>query len=134
MWKDLQYAWRAIGRNRAFALVAILSLAVGIGANTAIFSILNAILLRPRPVSNPEQLVELYVGEQQQPYQTSSYPSYLDLRDRNEVFGGLAAYGIRQFKLGDAGEVEPIWGEAVSGNYFDLLGVDAFKGRRILPE
>ena len=81
-----------------------------------------------------EQLVEIYVGEGDQPYQTTSYLSYVELRDRNEVLSGLAAYGITQFKLGVANEVEQIWGEAVSGNYFDVLGVPAHKGRTFLPE
>ncbi|HKG48695.1 MAG TPA: ABC transporter permease [Pyrinomonadaceae bacterium] len=126
---DLRYGAKMLWKSKGFTIVAVISLAAGIGANSAIFSLTNSILLRPRPVSQPEQLVELYVGEGEQPYQTTSYPSYLELRDHNDVLSGLAAYGIRQFKLGDANEVEQIWGEAVSGNYFDVLGVAAQKGR-----
>src|SRR5215213_5796170 len=126
---DLRYGAKMLWKSKGFTIVAVTSLAAGIGANSAIFSLTNSILLRPRPVSQPEQLVELYVGEGEQPYQTTSYPSYLELRDHNDVLSGLAAYGIRQFKLGDANEVEQIWGEAVSGNYFDVLGVAAQKGR-----
>ena len=126
---DLRYGAKKLWKSKGLTVVALVSLAVGIGANSAIFSLVNSILLRARPVSHPEQLVELYVGEGQQPYQTTSYPSYLELRDRNDVLSGLAAYGIRQFKFGDANEVEQIWGEAVSGNYFDVLGVAAQKGR-----
>lgn len=127
---DLRYGAKMLWKSRAVTIVAVISLAVGIGANSAIFSLLNSLLLRPRPVSHPEQLVELYVSEgEQHPYSTTSYPSYLDLRDRNDVLSGLAAYGIRQFKFGDANEVEQIWGEAVSGNYFDVLGVTAQRGR-----
>src|SRR5689334_9864853 len=127
---DLRYGAKMLWKSKGVTLVAVISLAVGIGANSAIFSLVNSILLRPRPVSHPEQLVELYVSEgEQQPYSSTSYPSYLDLRDRNDVLSGLAAYGIQQFKFGDANEVEQIWGEAVSGNYFDVLGVSAQKGR-----
>src|SRR5215211_5017360 len=109
---DLRYGAKMLGKSKGVTTVAVISLAVGIGANSAIFSLVNSILLRPRPVSHPEQLVELYVGEGEQPYQTTSYPSYVDLRDHNDVLSGLAAYGIQQFKFGDANEVEQIWGEA----------------------
>jgi len=129
MLTDLRYGAKMLWKNKGVTIVAVVSLAVGIGANSVIFSLVNSIFLRPRAVSQPQQLVELYVGEADRPYDTTSYPSYLDLRDHNEVFSGLAAYGILQFKLGDANGVEQLWGEAVSGNYFDVLGVGAFKGR-----
>ncbi|HEX6046848.1 MAG TPA: ABC transporter permease [Pyrinomonadaceae bacterium] len=131
---DLRYGLKMLWKSKGVTIVAIVSLAAGIGANSAIFSIVNSVLLRPRPIANPEQVVELYVGHKDHPYETTSYPSYLDFRDRNEVFTGLAAYGIRQFKLGGANEVEQIWGEAVSANYFDVLGVPASRGRTFLPE
>ena len=127
---DLRYGAKMLWKSKGVTIVAVISLAVGIGANSAIFSLVNSILLRPRPVSHPEQLVELYVSEgERQPYSSTSYPSYVELRDRNDVLSGLAAYGIRQFNFGNANEVEQIWGEAVSGNYFDALGVAAQKGR-----
>jgi macrolide transport system ATP-binding/permease protein len=132
--KDLSYGLRTLGRSFSFTIVAVLSLAVGIGANSAIFSIVNSLLLRPRPVANPEQIVELYTGEREKPYETCSYPSDVEFRDRNAVFTGLAAYGIRQFRFGDANEVEQIWGEVVSGNYFDVLGVRAVEGRTFLGQ
>lgn len=132
---DLRYGARTLLKNKGLTFVAVFSLAVGIGANSAIFSIVNALLLRPRAVSRPEQLVQLYAGHRQQPYQTLSYPSYVDLRDRSSVFSGLAAYGLGwQFKLGGADDVELVWGEPVSSNYFDVLGVRAWRGRMFLPE
>jgi predicted permease len=127
--KDLTHGLRLLRRNPGFAAVAILSLAIGIAANSAIFSVVNSMLLRPRAVSNPDELVELFVGDRRQPYQSCSYPSYLDFRQRNEVFSGLAAYGIRQFTFGDATQVEYVWGEAVSGNYFDVLGILPHQGQ-----
>jgi len=131
---DLRYGAKMLWKSKGVTVVAVVSLAIGIGANSAIFSLVNSILLRPRPVSHPEQLIEIYVGEGDQPYQNTSYLSYVELRDRNEVLSGLAAYGIDQFKLGVADGVEQIWGEAVSGNYFDVLGVPAHKGRTFVPE
>src|SRR6185436_20788135 len=131
---DLRYGAKMLWKSKGVTIVAVVSLAVGIGANSVIFSLVNSILLRPRPVSHPEQLVELYVGHAGHPYETTSSPSYLELRDRNEVLSGLAAYGIQQFNLGHANEVEQLWGEAVSGNYFDVLGVAAHKGRTFSAE
>ena len=132
---DLRYGSRMLWKNKGLTFVAVFSLAVGIGANSAIFSIVNAILLRPHAVSRPEELVLVYAGRKDMPYQTLSYPSYLDFRERNGVFTDLAAYGLGwQFRLGGADDVELVWGEPVSSNYFDVLGVRAFRGRTFLPE
>jgi len=132
--KDIRYGVRSLLRRPGFTAIAVITLALGIGANTAIFSIVNAILLRPRPVAQPERLVELYVGDANNPYQSSAYQDFLIFRDQPEIFSGLAAYHIEQFKLGGAENVEQIFGEAVSANYFELLGVKAIKGRTFLPE
>src|SRR5215207_9187505 len=132
--QDLRYGVKQLWKSKGVTIVGIVSLAVGIGANSVIFSLVNSLLLRPRAVANPDQLVELYTGYGDQPYQTCSYPSYLDLRDHNDVLSALAGYGIRQFKFEDGNQVEQIWGEAVSGNYFDVLGVHAFRGRTIVAE
>ena len=131
---DLRYGAKMLWKSKGVTIVAVVSLAIGIGANSAIFSLINSILLRPRPVSHPESLVEIYVGEGEHLYHATSYPSYVELRDRNEVLSGLAAYGVTQYKLGVADGVEQIWAERVSGNYFDVLGVGAQKGRTFLPE
>src|SRR5678816_3789300 len=91
---DLRYGAKMLWKSKGITIVAVISLAVGIGANSAIFSLFNSLLLRPRAVSRPEKIDKLYVSEgEQQPYSTSSYPSYLELRDRNDVLNGLAAYG-----------------------------------------
>ena len=131
---DLRYGAKMLWKSKGITLIAVISLAVGIGANSAIFSLVNSIFLRPPAISRPAEIVQLYVSEgEQQPYSSTSYPSYLDLRDHNDVLSGLAAYGIRQFNLGET-DVEQIWGEAVSGNYFDVLGVPAQKGRTFSPD
>jgi predicted permease len=132
--QDLRYAARTLSKRPGFALLVVVTLALGIGANTAVVSVVNAMLFRPRPVAQPERLVELYVGDVSHPYHAGSYQDFLIFRDQPEIFSGLAAYSVEQFKLGGAEEVEQVWGEAVSGNYFELLGVSAAGGRTFLPE
>jgi putative ABC transport system permease protein len=132
--KDIRYGARNLLSRPGFTLIAVVTLAIGIGANTAVFSIVNALLFRARPVAQPERLVELYSGNSSNPYHASTYPDFLIFREQTEIFSGLAAYHIDQFKLGGADEVEQVFGEAVSGNYFELLGVTAIKGRTFLPE
>jgi predicted permease len=132
--QDMRYAIRTLLKKPGFAVIAVVTLAAGIGANTAVFSIVNALLFRPRPVAQPERLVELYVGDAGHPYHNGSYQDFLLFREQTEIFSGLAAYSVEQFKLGGAEDVEQVWGETVSGNYFELLGVRAERGRTFLPE
>src|SRR5688572_25041193 len=131
---DIRYGIRNLLKRPGFTAIAIVTLGIGIGANTAVFSMVNALLLRPRPVAQPERLVELYVGDAANPYTSGSYPDYLIFREQRQVFSGLAAYQVQQFKLGGAEDVELVFGEAVSGNYFDVLGVNARYGRTFAPE
>jgi putative ABC transport system permease protein len=132
--KDIRYGIRSLVKRLGFTAIAIVTLALGIGANTAVFSIVNAMLFRARPVAQPERLVELYSGQPGNPYHASAYPDFLVFRDQPEIFSALAAYHIEQFKLGGSDHVEQVFGEVVSGNYFDLLGVNTIKGRSFLPE
>jgi putative ABC transport system permease protein len=134
LWQDLRYGARMLRKRPGFTFIAVLTLALGISANTVGFSILNAILFRPRPVAEPERLVELYSSEPRNSYGVSSYQDYVTFREQGEVFSGLAAYRPGRYKLGGEDGVEPVIGEAVSGNYFDVLGVKAFSGRMFLPE
>jgi macrolide transport system ATP-binding/permease protein len=132
--QDLRYGARMLVKNPGFTTIAVLTLALGISANTVVFSIINAVLFRPRPVAEPERLVELYSSDARNPYAGSGYQDYLNFRDQGEVFSGLAAYRPGRFKLSVEDGVEPVIGEVVSGNYFDVLGVRAFSGRMFLPE
>jgi predicted permease len=132
--QDLRYGVRMLVKNPGFTTIAVLTLALGIGANTVVFSIINAVLFRPRPVAEPERLVELYSGDARNPYGGAAYQDYLSFRDQGEVFSGLAAYRPGRYKLGGEDGVEPVIGEVVSGNYFDVIGVKAFRGRTFLPE
>ena len=133
--RDVVYALRALPRSPAFAAVAILSLALGIGANTTIFTVINAVLLHPLPVSNSSELVSMYTLDRKNPgYFLCSYPNYLEYRDQNNVFSGLILYSTLPLALNTAERPEQIGGQIVTGNYFQVLGVKAALGRTFLPE
>ncbi|HEX8091373.1 MAG TPA: ABC transporter permease [Blastocatellia bacterium] len=134
MLQDLRYGFRMLIKRPGFTAVAVLSLALGIGANTAIFSFVNAVLLRPLPVAAPDELMFVFSGRAESPYSVSSYPDYVDYRDRNEVFSGLAAYSGLSVSMATGDEAEAVSGAIVSGNYFDVLGVKFAQGRAFLPE
>lgn len=123
--QDARYAARTLRRSPAFAAVAVLSLALGIGANTVVFTFLNALILRPLPVDRPEELVTVMDGRGM----TQSFPTYRELRDRNTTMSGVA--GIRFAPMGfDTGSgPRRVWGYLVTGNYFDVLGVRPAVGR-----
>jgi len=134
--QDVRYGLRTLRKSPGFTAVAALSLALGIGANTAIFSLVNTVLLRPLPVENPERLVSLNSasekGDSVDP--TFSYLNYRDLRDRNNVLDGLIAYRMAPISLSHDGINERAWGYLATGNYFDVLGVKPALGRLLTPE
>ena len=131
--QDLRYAFRTLRKSLLFAIVAVVSLALGIGANTAIFSLVNQLMLELLPVKHPEQLVLLrgegdHYGSNTGP-NAISYPMYQDFRDKNSVFQGMfCKYGTR-LSLATEGRTELVSAELVSGNYFPVLGVRAALGR-----
>jgi putative ABC transport system permease protein len=132
--QDLRYAVRQMRKNPGFTAVAMLTLALGIGANTAIFSVLNGVLLKMLPVREPAELVQLEETYRGQAFNFFSYPTYLRLRDTNQVFSNLFAWAIRGMNAKFGGDVEPVEGMYVTGNYYAGLGVPALVGRTILPE
>src|SRR4029453_12309609 len=132
--KDIRYAFRSLIKRPGFAVIGVLSLALGIGANTAIFSLVNTVLLRSLPVANPEQVVAVNLRGKGDSFSAFSYPNYKDFRDRNDVLSGLAAYRFISLSMSRSGNNERVWGYLVSGNYFDVLGVNAIKGRTFQPE
>src|SRR5262245_26342601 len=136
LWQDLRYGGRILLKNPGFTLVAVITLALGIGAKTAIFSIVNAILLRsPTGVSEPEQLVQ--VGWTRNNFKIISglrYPDYCDYRDQNTVFSGLAIMGSLPIHLSTGSDAERVTGALVSGNYFNVLGMKVRLGRTLMPE
>ena len=131
MWRDTRYAFRILIKRPGFTVVAILTLGLGIGANTAIFSVINALLLRPLPIERPGELISLNSTFEGHSFTTFSYPNYKDYRDRNLVFAGLIAYQFAPLSMSHEGINERLWGYLVSGNYFDVLGVKAALGRVI---
>ena len=134
--QEFRYALRRLLRTPGFTLVAILSLALGIGANSAIFSIVNAFLFRSLHVRAPEQLVEIYTADDNgYQYSTSSYPDYVSLRAATrDVFADVIAYElmIAQNNLGESAPL--VMGETVTGNYFTALGVQPVLGRAIVRD
>jgi predicted permease len=142
--QDIRFGLRMLRKSPAFTLVAVLTLALGIGANTAIFSLINAVLLKMLPVKNPGQLVA--IGDPTQVGRRSvgtpqvdilSYPLYQHLRDHTEVFSGMLASGQVhrvQISMGKSDITNDATGALVSGNYFSVLGVDALIGRTLSPE
>jgi predicted permease len=125
--QDVRYGLRTLVADPGFAAAAVLSLALGIGANTAIFSILNAVMLRSLPVEDPRQLVQLQVGKSP----SFTNPIWEQVRDHQQAFSGTLAYGSNRFDLSDGGETHFAQGIFVSGDFFRVLGVPAVRGRMI---
>jgi predicted permease len=124
--RDVAYALRLLVRNPGFTMVAVLSLALGIGANAFVFSVVNALVFQPLPVDHPERLVFL---ETKEGHPSHSFPNYRDIRDRNQTFTGLAGYRISPMEMESHSGPERIWGYLATGNYFDVLGVRPWMGR-----
>src|SRR6202051_94748 len=138
LWNDLRYALRILRKSPVFTAVAVLSLALGIGANTAIFTLLDQILLRLLPVKNPQELVLLTTRGHH--YGSNwggnaiSYPMYRDFQDHNEAFSGMFSRFPDHVSLTFGGQSERVAAELVSGTYFAVLGVSTVLGRAIGPD
>ncbi len=134
MVQDVRFAFRMLVKQPAIALIAIVTLALGIGANTAVFSFVNALLLRPLGgVAHPQQLVQIGRQYPDKPYVSdSSYPDFLDFRSASTVTG-IAVMTPTAFHLSAGGATERVEGERVSGDYFDVLGVTPAQGRLLSP-
>jgi predicted permease len=131
-WQDIRYALRTLRASPVFAATAVLTLALGTGANLVTFSGLNTILFRKLPVARPDGLVEV-TNQTHPPLPAFSYPDYKDFRDRNKVFSALTAYRFFPMSLSRNGRNQRLWGYVVTGNYFDLLGEKALIGRAFVP-
>ncbi|HEV7844434.1 MAG TPA: ABC transporter permease, partial [Pyrinomonadaceae bacterium] len=136
LWQDVRYGVRSLLKKPGFAFVAVLTLALGIGANSTIFSFVNAILLRPLPYSNPERLVMLDENSSKQGVASMgvSFPNFLDWREQNHVFEDIAAYGEDTYTLAGGGEPEQVPGARISSGLFEILGVAPTTGRTFRPE
>lgn len=137
LWQDIRYGIRMLAKSPGFTAVAVLTLALGIGANTAIFTLIDALLLKSLPgVKDPQQLVRVTV----RPWPWLSYPQYEGLCDANRSLSGLFAHAGQDFERrvrvpgSDAADAEWVWAPPVSGNFFSVLGVSAILGRTLTPE
>ena len=130
LWQDIRYGSRMLVKSPGFTVVAVLTLAIGISANVAMFSVVNAVLLRPLPFEEPDRLVVVQQRGKQQGWTTGwSYPDFLDWREQNPVFDGFAAYTRAQFDLNDAEGASKVEGAIVSGGFFSMLETSAGLGR-----
>ena len=136
LWQDIRYALRMLVKNPGFTTVAVIALALGIGANSAIFSVVNTVLLRPLPYKDAERLVMVWeeASKHGYPQDTPAVANYIDWRDQNQVFEGMAAIADQSFNLTGAGDPERIEGRRVSANLFSLLGAEPQLGRAFTPE
>ena len=125
--RDVRFSLRALRKSRGFTIVAVVTLALVIGANAVVFSVLNALILRPLHVPQPESLYTIEHGSNKS--LELSYPDYLDLRDRNRSFEGLAAYNNGQAGLDTGDNPSRAFVDEVTGNYFDVFGIQPYLGR-----
>jgi len=142
LWQDIRYGFRMLSKDAGFTLIAVLTLGLGIGANSGIFSVMSQVLLQRLPVPHPEQLVLLYApglrhghvsSDEVDGSESFSYPMYKDLRDRTNVFAGLAAKADFPISVTYQGNTERASSDIVSGNYFETLGIRPALGRLLLP-
>lgn len=132
---DIRFGLRTMRKKLGVVVLIVITLALGIGANSATFNLVNAVLGRPLPVEKPANLVVLYTQKlKAEGLSNISYPDYVDYRDNNQVFSGLVAYSALPLNLSTGEANERVWGEIVTGNYFDMLGVKAALGRTFTPE
>jgi predicted permease len=135
LFKDLKYGARMLFRYKAFSLIAVLSLALGIGANTAIFSLVQTMLFSPFPVEAPNELAAVFATDQRNPGNLPlSHLNFKDVRDQNSVFSGTAAMTFAQVNMLVDQSSEQVFAQVVTGNYFDVLGMKPALGRTFRPE
>src|SRR5580700_12068846 len=134
--QDVRYGMRMLLNRPGFTVAAVLVLALGIGANSAVFSLINAFLLKPLHVEKPEELAGLYSRDTKHPdtYRAFSYPNYVDIRDHNQAFSSLAALNAALVGIQEGDSTRQTLATIVSSNYFSTLGVSMFKGRAFRAE
>jgi predicted permease len=137
--QDLRFAARLLFKNPGFTAVAVLSLALGIGANSTIFTLVSAVLLHPLPMQDPDRLVAVFTTDERNRgsffnYMPTSRPNFEDYRKHNDVFTGMVAYNGLPLAFSGKGEPEQIFGEMVTGDFFGVLGVTPARGRAFLPD
>ena len=133
MLSDLRYGLRQLLKNPGFTIVAVITLALGIGANTAIFSVVNAVLLKPLPFPQPNELVAFASTDARESGKVDlnnlSYPDFFDFREQNRTFASMAVHRAKGYALMDASGAQTVQGRKVSAEFFDVLGVKPVRGR-----
>src|ERR1035438_10307989 len=133
--EDLRYGLRALAKNRGFTAVAVFSLALGIGANTTVFTLVHAVLMRPLPVADPARLVEVYTLDARTPGNWGcSFPNYQEYRSHTQALSSLMLYTGVGLNLTGGAEPRLVMGQIATANYFSALGVEPVVGRGFLPE
>ena len=133
-WQDLRYGARMLVKSPGFTTIAVLTLALGIGANTSIFSVVNGVLLRPLPYRDPQRLAMVWATKPQYLVNPINPAEFVDLRDQNQSFEHVAAFQPLSLNITQGGEPEVLGGTCASVNLFTLLGVEAKLGRTFLAE
>ncbi|HET6374142.1 MAG TPA: ABC transporter permease, partial [Candidatus Polarisedimenticolia bacterium] len=132
--QDLRYGARLLTRSPGFTFIAVVTLALGIGANAAVFSVVNTVLLRPLAVPEPDRMVAIRALSPGDLHGNASYPDFKDLRDGSELFEGMFVNTLVRVALTETGAGKVLFGEMVSSGYFDVLRVRPALGRGFLPE
>lgn len=134
LWQDVRFGLRMLVKSPGFTAIVVLTLSLGIGANTAIFSVVNAFLFRPLPVQNADRLAVIAVqsGPGSIPAEVS-YPDYRDYREQSDAFTDMSAYSLDLVGLGSAGRADRLIASFVTSNYFAMLGIQPALGRMISP-
>jgi predicted permease len=133
-WQDIRYGLRVLLKNPGFTAIAALTLALGIGANTALFSVVNGVLLNPLPYPEPERLMALYSNSDSSGMGSISYPNFVDWQRDNHSFSALGAFRTEEYNLTGVGEPERLHGHMVSSDFLAALGINPILGRNILGE
>ena len=136
MLQDFRFAFRQLGKARAFTAAAVIVLALGIGVNTAIFSLVNAMLFQPPHYAQPAEVVQIFSQDKKNPktFRGFSYPTYRDIAGQNNVFSGVMAHNLAMVGLGEKGSTRRAFTDVVSSNYFAVMGVTPAQGRVFTPE
>ena len=135
LWQDVKYGARMLTKSPGFTAVAVLSLAIGVGANTTIYSFINALLLKPLPGRDPGRLVSVYTSDFSGPrYGASSYLDLVDFRDRSDAFDGLLGFAIAPMVVTGGDTSDPVLGAFATGSFFDVLDIRPRYGRFFLPD
>ena len=134
IWQDVRFAARMLGKNPGFAVIAVITLALGIGANSALFSVVNGVLLNPLPFQNPQKLVAIYKKMTQFKEASIPYTSFLDWQKANRTLASMGVYREEDYSLTGQGEPERLHGQMISAGFFSTLGIKPFLGRVFRPE